>query len=314
MQEKVGLDVITIPTYNSKNRLVVARCDVSGYPEARALRSATAQNVAKFLFKDVICRHGVFSRLVTDSGPENKELLAELVRTYRIKYVTILAYNSKVNGIIEQGHILLEDTLSKIYYRLINNQEFHLPLVIQAKRITIRTTTRFSPFYLEFSRELYLPIKGDFLTWRTFLQETVKTTADLLALRARQFQRKDSDLKEAVLAVQRYREASKETYNAAYRTRTEGSLIIGDLVLLYNIKLDANMSLKLEYRQIGPYRIVEAIQVPGIYVLAELDSTQRAGIVTGNRLKHFWLKENSLGNLYEDLANITGTLTRIYQP
>ena len=94
---------------------------MSGYPKARALRSATARNIVKFLFKDVIFKHGVFSRLVTNSGPENKELLAELVRTYRIKHVTILAYNSKVNGIIERGHILLEDTLLKMYYRLINN-------------------------------------------------------------------------------------------------------------------------------------------------------------------------------------------------
>ena len=93
-----------------------------------------------------------------------------------------------------------------------------------------------------------MPIEGDFPTWRTFPWETVKTTADLLALRARQFQRRDSDLEEAVLAVQRHREAGKETYDAAHRTRTEGSLIIGDLVLLYNTKLDANMSLKLEYR------------------------------------------------------------------
>jgi hypothetical protein len=315
MWTKVALDVINMPERQGMSKLVVARCDLSGYVEARAMRNATARNVAKFVYEDVICNHGVFRKLVTDGGPENKELLQELSKTYGIKQVLISAYNSKANGMIEKGHYQIENALAKTCADSgIDNWVFHLRSVLWSDRITARTSTGYSPFYLDRGREPCLPIELEVPTWRILPWDTVQTTEDLVALRARQFERRDKDLEEAKLAVQRHRENGKEVWDNNHRTRAEGALEVGQLVLLHNTKLDKDMSSKLDYRWIGPYRILEAIAEKGTYILAELDGTRRAGTVAGNRLKRLILSRKTTDHTYVQESTLTSVLTRVFRP
>ena len=85
--EKVGLDVVQMPPCKGKNYLVVAREDLSGWSEARALSSANSAAVARFLWEDVVCRHRCFGRLVVDGGPENKKHVTAFTKKYGIKRV-----------------------------------------------------------------------------------------------------------------------------------------------------------------------------------------------------------------------------------
>jgi integrase-like protein len=73
MFHKIGLDVVHMPSSNGKNFLVTARDDLSWWVESRALAKATSEAVATFLWEDVVCRHGCFSRMIVDGGPENKK-------------------------------------------------------------------------------------------------------------------------------------------------------------------------------------------------------------------------------------------------
>jgi len=85
--EKIGLDVIHMPPCKGKNYLVVARDDLSGWVEARALLSANSAAIADFLWEDVVCRYGCFGRLVVDRGPKNKGWVKAFTRKYGIKRV-----------------------------------------------------------------------------------------------------------------------------------------------------------------------------------------------------------------------------------
>jgi len=85
--EKIGLDVIYMPPCKGKNYLVVARDDLSGWVEARALSSANLAAIADFLWEDVVCRHGCFRRLVVNGGPENKGWVKAFTKKYGIKRV-----------------------------------------------------------------------------------------------------------------------------------------------------------------------------------------------------------------------------------
>ena len=67
--QKVGMDVTLMPKSKGKSFLVVARDDLSGWVEARALSKSDSAQVSRFLFEDVICRHGIFQQLVVDGGP-----------------------------------------------------------------------------------------------------------------------------------------------------------------------------------------------------------------------------------------------------
>lgn len=75
--QKVGLDVVYMPPCEGYRFLVVARCDLSGWVEAKTLRTLFSRAV-DFLWEDVICRHGCFGKLVIDGGSKNKDAVAEL--------------------------------------------------------------------------------------------------------------------------------------------------------------------------------------------------------------------------------------------
>ncbi len=148
--------------------------------------------------------------------------------------------------------------------------------------------TRYTPFYLNAGHKCMLPIKKDISTWEVLPWDEVQTTADLLAVHAKQFERLKEDLQEAMLSARRKRECRKETFDASHRTHLEFSFKAGDIVLLHDTILDANMSVKLHYKWIGPYRIRMVIPGKGTYTLEELDSTVQTGTITGNRIKHLY--------------------------
>ena len=82
--------------------------------EIRVLRAAIFKVIVKFLWEDIICRHGIFGRLVINENPENKDLIMQFVTNYDIKRVVISPYNIKINGIIEKGHKSVINILAKI--------------------------------------------------------------------------------------------------------------------------------------------------------------------------------------------------------
>ena len=83
--EKVGLDVVHMPVSGGYKSIVFARDDLSGWVEGRALMAVNSRNVAKFLYEDVIVRHGCPKKIVVDGGSENKGLAAELLKRYKVK-------------------------------------------------------------------------------------------------------------------------------------------------------------------------------------------------------------------------------------
>ena len=91
--EQVHVDVTPMPNSRGKYFLVEARSNFSGWVEARGIAKNNSAEVSRFLWEDVICRHGIFRRLVVDGGPENKDLTAKLMVKYNIKRVVISSYH-----------------------------------------------------------------------------------------------------------------------------------------------------------------------------------------------------------------------------
>ena len=88
----------------SHKYLVVAREDVSGWPEARAIRKANSQTVAKFLEEDIFSRHGCPTSIIVDGGAENKGMVEKLCAQLRVAKHTMTAYHPQANGLVERGH------------------------------------------------------------------------------------------------------------------------------------------------------------------------------------------------------------------
>src|SRR5438552_10547659 len=112
--EKVGVDVVFMPeTSDGYKFIVFARDDLSGWVEGRALKENTARNVAKFLYEDVICRHGCPRRIIIDGGSENKSVAKVLLERYRVQRTVVSAYPPEANGLVQHGHNVIVNSLSK---------------------------------------------------------------------------------------------------------------------------------------------------------------------------------------------------------
>ena len=95
----------------------------------------------------------------------------------------------------------------------------HLPTILRADRATVRRSTGYSPHRLLYGCELTLAIELDVPTYTTLPFQQVENTEDLLALRARQFERRDQDIQEALAHLQRMREESTEYFNERNQIR-----------------------------------------------------------------------------------------------
>jgi hypothetical protein len=202
-----------MPSCEGKNYLVAAREDLSGWVEGRALASANSAAVAKFLWEDVVCRHGCFGRLVVDGGPENKRHVAEFTKKYGIERVQVSAYHPAANGMVERGHKPIVDALAKMTDGGLGNWVKNLPTVLFLDRTSIHQPTGKTPFWVVYGREAVLPIELKFRTWRILEWDKVRNRAELLALRSRQLMGRDEDLEEVRLRKQRKRMEGKESFD-----------------------------------------------------------------------------------------------------
>ena len=135
--------------------IVTARCEFSGWPEGCALTKADSKHVGDFLWRDVVCRHGAFHRLIIDGGPENKGFVEALTKRVGIYRLRISAYNSKANGGIEGNHNDMRNALAKMDGPWKDN----LPAVLFAQRTSVKSSTGFTPYYLLFGEEAILPLE-----------------------------------------------------------------------------------------------------------------------------------------------------------
>ena len=188
MWHRVLVDVVHMPIgVGERKYLVVAREDVSGWPEARAIRKANGQTVANFLKEDVFARHGCPTSIIVDGGSENKGEVDIICNQLGVKKHMITAYHPQANGVVEQGHKQLVNGLSKACSgKSPAKWPEYLNDVLWADRITVRKSTGFSPFELVYGRKCLLPIEVIFSTWQIVEAHEPRTTQQLINLRVAQ--------------------------------------------------------------------------------------------------------------------------------
>jgi len=81
---------------------VVATEYLTKWVKARALPEATAENVAGFLFEEIICRIGPPKILLSDQGTHfTAKVIGELCRLCEIQQNLTTAYHPQTNGLTE---------------------------------------------------------------------------------------------------------------------------------------------------------------------------------------------------------------------
>ena len=145
--------------------IVFARDDLSGWVEGRAIKTANAKEVAKFIYEDIVCRHGCPQRIVLNRGSKNLNLMKDLLEHYRIKRMVVSAFHPQANGLVEWGHDSVVNSLSKYCSKDPGDWVKYLPLTLWADRISVRRSTGYSAFELDYGRDYLLPVEFALESW-----------------------------------------------------------------------------------------------------------------------------------------------------
>ena len=168
---KLSLDLSgPYPTTLSGNRYIVAFVDwYSGWQEAFSVPDKTPETVADLVIEKMFPRFGSCLLLVTDNGTENvNRIVKETLDRLKINHVLSSVYHPQSNAKAECFHRTLHDVLAK---KVADNQEtwdLHLNQALAAIRfnVLLSESSKFSPFYLLYNRDVVLPIDNILKTRR----------------------------------------------------------------------------------------------------------------------------------------------------
>ena len=157
-----------------------------------------------------------------------------------------------------------------------------------------------TPYRVIFRQEYLLLVEIAMESWCVVdwlrVESAGNKRAELLALRARQLERRPVDIKKVAEAQWKSREANRHCFHINPLHRSEGEnheLRSRDMVLLHDTKLDMSHSHMLSHWWSGPYRIADATKKGdrGTYRLVELDGTVLKGYFSGDRVQRFIAQE-----------------------
>ena len=166
-----------------------------------------------------MARFGCLLLIVNDGGPENQDLTKELLERFNVWNVQVAAYHPQSNGLVERGHQNIVDALAKLTAPSgkPGNWPAHLAAVSWADRITVRKSTGMTPYRVVFGQECLLPVEIAMESWRVVdwlrVERAWNKRAELLALRARQLERRSENIEKVAEAQRKRREANRDYFD-----------------------------------------------------------------------------------------------------
>ena len=281
-----------MPRAHGYRYIVAARDDLSGVCEVKALKKATAQNLARFFWDQIYCRYGAPLQVTTDNGPEIMGAFKILVRRLGIPMVRISPYNHHANGVVEQGHFTLREALIKSCAGKVSDWPWKLAAASFSDRVTVSRVTGFSPYQLLHATDPVLPFD---LTEATFLVDGYRSgmsTAELLALRARQIERHEDDIKKAAATLQKARFRSKQQFERRFKRKLSNIQHKPHaLVIVFNSEVEYKLNRKHQDKYLGPYEVIRRTR-NGAYWLKELDGAIHRTPYAARRLLPFITRDH----------------------
>ena len=273
---KLSLDLSgPYPTTLSGNRYIIAIVDwYSGWPEAFSVPDKTAETVADLIIDKIFPRFGSCLQLVTDNGTENvNRIVKETLDRLKINHVLTSVYHPQSNAKVERFHRTLHDILAK---KVADNQEtwdLHLNQALAAIRFNVSESSKFSPFYLLYNRDVVLPIDNILKPRRKYVGEDYHQ----IALQEQH--------KAFVTVRSNLRKAKKRQAKYADRGTKAVEFQVGDSVFYKNNQRKGKLDLKWKpyYRIIekkGPVSYIIKNQLDGVTSKVHAEMLRKANVDT----------------------------------
>ena len=199
----------------------------------------------------------------------------------------ISVFHSQINEIIERKHTSIKNALSKLTFENEKKWIRHFHSILWADRTIIKRFTDMISLRIITETETILSIKLNVSIWQILFWKEIHTIVDFLTLRAKQIQRKDENLKETIMHLQRIKTEIKNLFDENHRIRTK-DFRKTDMIMLHDIRLNNQHFERLTFRWLKFFRIFQAFFQKDIYIIAKLDETKLKNTMSKNRLKKFY--------------------------
>jgi hypothetical protein len=260
--ERIGIDFVG-PLERTKkgNRYILVVTDyLTKWPEAKAMKEATAKNVIEFIYEEIICRHGCPRVILSDRGTHfRNELVDGLCEKFEIKHKLSSPYHPQTNGLVERFNRTLCEALAKIVEKE-NEWDKYIRSVLFAYRTIKHNTTKRTPFFMVYGREAILPTDNiDENKEITEKESLLKRVYEIINL--------NENRNEVLEIIKKSQEKQKERHDEKI---IEDKFEIGDKVLLKDTAKEKQWSGKLSQKWKGPYYVHQIIG-KGAYKLRDMD-------------------------------------------
>ena len=241
---KMALDLSgPYPTTMSGNRYIVSFIDIySGWPEAYAVPDKAAGRIVHLILEEIFPRFGCPLEIVSDNGTENvNRKVQETLDAMNIHHIKTSYYCLQANGRVERIHKTLHSVMMKKIQEDVQTWDLYLNQTLAAVRFHVNESSKFSPFFLLYNRDVVLPLD-------TILKPRKRYVGEDMHKIALQQQHKSFTL------VHRHmKEAKRKQKEYADRNSKEENFQIGDPVYLKNHRRTSKLDIKWK----GYYRITD---------------------------------------------------------
>ena len=246
---RVAVDVLTMPLTSRGNRYIVVFMDYfTKWAEAFAVPDQQAPTIARLLVDNIVCRHGVPEKFLSDRGYNFlSDLIMEMCRVLGIKKLNTSGYHPQTDGLVEKFNSTLLGMMSKCLDSKSLEWDQQLPTLLFAYRSMVQESTKESPFFLLYGRDPRLPTESVLGSTReAYLVDMEDYRSEFLISLARA-------QKLALENIRKAQEKQKEFYD---RAAESPKYRLGDRVMVYMPGDVAGKDWKLARPYHGPYRII----------------------------------------------------------
>ncbi|RDX72743.1 Retrovirus-related Pol polyprotein, partial [Mucuna pruriens] len=148
------------PKASNGHRFILVAIDYfTKWVEAASYPNVTKNVVVKFVKRDLICRYGVPSRIITDNGTNlNNKMMIVLCEQFKIHHHRSTPYRPKENGAVEAANKNIKKIIQKM---VVTYRDWHemLSFALHGYRTTVHISTGATPYSLVYGAEAILPIE-----------------------------------------------------------------------------------------------------------------------------------------------------------
>ncbi|VFQ82909.1 unnamed protein product [Cuscuta campestris] len=222
-----GIDLVGILPRGTGNNtyLVVAIDYFTKWVEAAPVPTITAEQMTKFVSKQILCRFGVPQQIITDNGTQFEAGgFNEFLQSWSIKHSYAAVGYPQTNGQVENTNRTIVDGLKKKIMECKSAWVEELPYILWTYRTTPRKATGETPFSLTYGFEARAPAETSLLSYRV---ETFDAQENEENLRA-ELHLIDERRERAYMRAENYRRQVKSYHDQRVRPR---KFKMGDWVL-----------------------------------------------------------------------------------